>query len=230
MAQTINLDHMGYTDEGVEYEFVDSTARDGVTNLNQRLSKVDDKQTDALQREITRATQKEDALEESKVTKVAGKDLSTNDFTDEYKDMLDNPAIMQGATASKDGASGLVPKPLKGQQGLYLDGSGNYTKPHDTTYDVVTQTANGLMIAADKKKLDSLEDEPNDQAACTTTFVDNVITETFGNGRTVQTTFNSDGSITQVITKADVDTITLHTVFNSDGSITRTKTITPVNS
>lgn len=215
---------------GVTYAFVDSTARENILSAIERMNKLNERQTNALQDEITRATGKEDALEESKVTKVAGKDLSTNDFTDAYKDMLDNPAIMQGATASKDGASGLVPKPLKGQQGLYLDGGGNYSKPHDTTYDVVTQTANGLMIAADKKKLDSLEDEPNDQAACTTTFVDNVITETFGNGRTVQTTFNSDGSITQVITKADVDTITLHTVFNSDGSITRTKTITPVNS
>jgi hypothetical protein len=215
---------------GVTYVFVDSTARENILSAIERMNKLNERQTNALQDEIRRATGKEDALEESKVTKVEGKDLSTNDFTDAYKDMLDNPAIMQGATASKDGASGLVPKPLKGQQGLYLDGGGNYTKPHDTTYDVVTQTANGLMIAADKKKLDSLEDEPNDQAACTTTFVDNVITETFGNGRTVQTTFNSDGSITQVITKADVDTITLHTVFNSDGSITRTKTITPVNS
>lgn len=215
---------------GVTYVFVDSTARENILSAIERMNKLNERQTDALQAEITRATQQEDALEGSKVTKVEGKDLSTNDFTDEYKDMLDNPAIMQGATASEDGASGLVPQPLKGQQGLYLDGGGNYSKPHDTTYDVVTQTANGLMIAADKKKLDSLEDEPNDQAACTTTFVDNVITETFGNGRTVQTTFNSDGSITQVITKADVDTITLHTVFNSDGSITRTKTITPVNS
>lgn len=215
---------------GVTYVFVDSTARENILSAIERMNKLNERQTNALQDEIRRATGKEDALEESKVTKVEGKDLSTNDFTDEYKDMLDNPAIMQGATASEDGASGLVPKPLKGQQGLYLDGSGNYSKPHDTTYDPVTQTANGLMIAADKKKLDALEDEPNDQAACTTTFVDNVITETFGNGRTVQTTFNSDGSITQVITKADVDTITLHTVFNSDGSITRTKTITPVNS
>lgn len=215
---------------GVTYVFVDSTARENILSAIERMNKLNERQTDALQAEITRATQQEDALEGSKVTKVEGKDLSANDFTDEYKDMLDNPAIMQGATASEDGASGLVPQPLKGQQGLYLDGGGNYTKPHDTTYDPVTQTANGLMTAADKKKLDSLEDEPNDQAACTTTFVDNVITETFGNGRTVQTTFNSDGSITQVITKADVDTITLHTVFNSDGSITRTKTITPVNS
>lgn len=215
---------------GVTYVFVDSTARENILSAIERMNKLNERQADALQAEITRATRQEDALERSKVTKVEGKDLSTNDFTDEYKDKLDNPAIMQGATASEDGASGLVPQPLKGQQGLFLNGGGTYTKPHDTTYDVVTQTANGLMIAADKKKLDSLEDEPNDQAACTTTFVDNVITETFGNGRTVQTTFNSDGSITQVITKADVDTITLHTVFNSDGSITRTKTITPVNS
>lgn len=215
---------------GVTYVFVDSTARENILSAIERMNKLNERQTDALQAEITRATGIENALEESKVTKVSGKGLSTNDFTNEYKDKLDNPAIMQGATASTDGASGLVPQPLKGQQDLYLDGSGNYTKPHDTTYDVVTQTTNGLMIATDKKKLDSLEDEPNDQAACTTTFVDNVITETFGNGRTMQTTFNSDGSITQVITKADVDTITLHTVFNSDGSITRTKTITPVNS
>lgn len=226
MAATQVIDTIEYG--GIVYVFTDSSARKDILNAIERMNKLNDKQTENLQAEITRAKNKEDALEDQKVTKEEGKGLSTNDFTDAYKDILDNPIAMTGATASADGAQGDVPAPQAGEQDKFLRGDGTYAVPHDTTYDPVTQTTNGLMIAADKKKLDSLEDEPNDQAACNTTFVGNVITETFGNGRTVQTTFNNDGSITQVITKANVDTITLHTVFNSDGSITRTKTITPV--
>ena len=213
---------------GVVFKFVDATARENIANTVERMNKLNSTQNENLQAEISRARNKEEALENSKVTKEEGKGLSTNDFSDEYKDMLDNPAAMEGATTSKNGKQGDVPAPQIGDRGKYLRGDGTWGTPHDTTYNPVTQTANGLMIAADKKKLDSLENDPNDQAACNTTFNGNVITETYGNGRTVQTTFNNDGSITQVITKANVDTITLHTVFNSNGSITRTKTVTPV--
>lgn len=60
----------------------------------------------------------------------------------------------KGATSSADGGSGLVPTPKAANAGQYLKGDGTWGTPTDTTYNDVTQSANGLMSAADKKKLD----------------------------------------------------------------------------
>ena len=64
---------------------------------------------------------------------------------------------MKGATADAAGTAGLVPAPAKGNQAKYLRGDGTWQTPPDTntTYSAATQTAAGLMSAADKKKLDS---------------------------------------------------------------------------
>ena len=43
-----------------------------------------------------------------------------------------------------------------GNSGLYLDGSGSWTIPQDTTYTTATSDANGLMSKIDKSKLDSI--------------------------------------------------------------------------
>ena len=53
----------------------------------------------------------------------------------------------------------------------------------------------------------------------TTTFTDNTITLTMDNGGTVVTTFNPDGSITEVTT-LNGQTKTKQITFNSNGSIT----------
>jgi len=210
---------------GVTYKFVDQTARDANTALSQRVGRLNESQTEALKSEAQRAANAEKALETAKVSKEAGKGLSTNDFTDEYKDKLDNPAAMTGATAMTDGKQGDVPAPVKGQEGLYLDGSGNWSKPQDTTYENATTEAAGLMSAEDKDKLDNIDTEQDDISACNTVFNDDgSITETLGNGKVKQTTFNADGSITQRITNAAGTTLTLKTIFNEDGSITRTVT------
>ena len=66
--------------------------------------------------------------------------------------------VMKGASVSAAGAAGLAPAPAAGAQGKYLRGDGTWQTPPDTntTYNAATQSANGLMSAADKKKLDGI--------------------------------------------------------------------------
>jgi len=62
----------------------------------------------------------------------------------------------KGATSSADGGSGLVPTPKAANAGQYLKGDGTWGTPTNTTYNDVTQSAHGLMTAADKTKLDGI--------------------------------------------------------------------------
>ena len=68
-------------------------------------------------------------------------------------------AAMKGATASAAGAAGLVPAPATGAANRYLRSDGTWQVPPDnnTTYSAATQSAAGLLSAADKKKLDGVE-------------------------------------------------------------------------
>lgn len=70
---------------------------------------------------------------------------------------------MKAATASAAGGAGLVPAPAAGAQGKYLRGDGTWQTPPDTntTYSAATQSAAGLMSAADKKKLDGVAASAN---------------------------------------------------------------------
>lgn len=222
MSTTNKIDHIDYG--GNRYEFVDQVARNEDATINTKINRLDDKIVEKVNEEKTRAQQAEQALEQSKVSIVAGKGLSKNDFTDEYKDLLDNPLVFEGATSEEDGSQGDVPAPEAGDQDKFLMGDGTWATPHDTTYDDVTQSHHGLMTAADKIKLDGMDAEPDDVQASSTTFSSNTITETLGNGKTKTTVFNADGTITQTITKSGAANIVLKTTFNADGSITRTRT------
>lgn len=62
---------------------------------------------------------------------------------------------LKGATASAAGTAGYAPAPAAGDQGKFLKGDGTWGTPTNTTYNAATQSANGLMSAADKKKLDA---------------------------------------------------------------------------
>lgn len=71
---------------------------------------------------------------------------------------------MTGATENAAGKAGLVPAPAAGTQGTkYLRADGTWQTPPDTntTYGTASQGANGLMSAADKKKLDGIASGAN---------------------------------------------------------------------
>lgn len=83
----------------------------------------------------------------SEGTAVWGNDVNTT-----YEDFT-------GASASAVGASGLVPAPAAGDQAKFLCGDGTWktTPDTNTTYEPATSTEDGLMSAADKAKLDSIQ-------------------------------------------------------------------------
>ena len=64
--------------------------------------------------------------------------------------------VFKGATTSADGGNGLVPAPKMANAGQYLKGDGTWGTPTNTTYSDATQSAHGLMTAADKTKLDGI--------------------------------------------------------------------------
>lgn len=68
---------------------------------------------------------------------------------------------MIGATTSAAGKAGLVPAPATGANNRYLRSDGTWAVPPDnnTTYSVATQSVNGLMSSADKRKLDGLSSD-----------------------------------------------------------------------
>ena len=75
---------------------------------------------------------------------------------------------MSGATASAAGKAGLVPVPAAGKQTSFLRGDGTWQVPTNTTYSTATQSANGLLSAADKKKLDGIATNANNYTHPTT--------------------------------------------------------------
>lgn len=117
------------------------------------------------------------------VTKVSGKDLSTNDFTNDLKTKLDG--IETGANKY------VHPTHTAAAAGLYkvtVDTLGHVTATakvakaditalgipaQDTTYSDVTTTAHGLMTAADKTKLNGLNLASDDDVSA-------MLTEVFG--------------------------------------------------
>ena len=78
------------------------------------------------------------------------------------------PVNMKGATADTAGSAGYAPAPAAGAQGKYLMGDGTWQTPPNTTYSPATQSANGLMSAADKTKLDGI-------TAITTEEIDDIL-------------------------------------------------------
>lgn len=69
----------------------------------------------------------------------------------------------KGATTSAAGIAGYAPAPAAGAANRYLRSDGTWSVPPDTntTYPAATQSAQGLMSAADKKKLDGIASGAN---------------------------------------------------------------------
>lgn len=92
------------------------------------------------------------------VTITKGDGTSTTQTTQDttYSDM-------KGATSSAAGSHGLAPAPAAGAANRYLRSDGTWAVPpnDNTTYNDATQTAHGLMTAADKKKLDGIAENAN---------------------------------------------------------------------
>ena len=65
---------------------------------------------------------------------------------------------LKGATTSAAGTAGYAPAPAAGAANRYLRSDGTWSVPPDTntTYHAATQSTQGLMSAADKKKLDGI--------------------------------------------------------------------------
>lgn len=84
-------------------------------------------------------------------------------------------SAFKAATASAAGGTGLVPAPAAGAQAKYLRADGTWQTPPNTTYGLATASANGLMSAADKAKMDKLKDESviRNITIATSAFVEN---------------------------------------------------------
>lgn len=87
---------------------------------------------------------------------------------------------MSGATTSAAGKAGLVPAPATGANNRYLRSDGTWAVPPDnnTTYSVATQSADGLMSSADKRKLDGLSGDYASAIGLATSSKDGLMSKT----------------------------------------------------
>ena len=106
-------------------------------------------------------------------------------------------SVFTGATADKDGTAGLVKAPVKGQQGLYLRADGTWATPANTTYGVATASTNGLLSAADFKKLAKFTET---EASYLTGVKSSIQTQLDGKAATSHGTHVSYGTTTTALT------------------------------
>lgn len=107
---------------------------------------------DSTHRTVTDA---EKSLWNNKVDKVTGKSLSTNDFSNSHKTKVDaipsSPKYTDTVTTI-NGKTGAITKDDIVALGIPSQNT-------NTTYSVATQSKNGLLSAADKKRLDNIKEQ-----------------------------------------------------------------------
>ena len=117
------------------------------TDLKTKLSEMT---SDSTHRTVTDT---EKSSWNNKVDKVTGKGLSTNDYTDAAKKKVDaipsSPKYTDTVTTI-NGKTGAISKSDITALGI---------PSTNTTYGLVTQSSNGLMSAADKKRLDNIREQ-----------------------------------------------------------------------
>lgn len=103
-----------------------------------------------------------------------------NDTTSTFTTQDTTYGNMSGATTSAAGKAGLVPAPETGANNRYLRSDGTWAVPPDnnTTYSVATQSANGLMSSADKRKLDGLSGDYTSAIGLATSSKDGLMPKT----------------------------------------------------
>ena len=135
-----------------------------------------DEAPNAIKNYINQTLTKElDRILESKVDKVVGKVLSSNDFTNELKTKL-NGIANNANNYSHPTNAGNKHIPSGGSSGQILRWSANGTAvwgaDNNTTYGVATTSANGLMSSTDKTKLNGIA------SGATKNTIENVLTST----------------------------------------------------
>lgn len=141
-------------------------------------------------------------LNTTKVDKVSGKQLSTNDYTTVEKNKLAGvqAGAQVNAVTSVNGQTGAVTTP-------------------DTTYNVATTTTNGLMSSADKTKLNGIETgaQKNIMTSADKTKLDGV--ETGAQKNTITSVQGRTGAVT--ISKSDVGLGSVNNVAITAAQVTK---------
>ena len=89
--------------------------------------------------------------------------LNNDTFTFTQQDSNTTYANFKGSTTSANGAAGLVPAPGKAPASYYLRNDGGWYIPPNTTYAFANTTTGGLMSAADKVILNTLNSNSGQQ-------------------------------------------------------------------
>ena len=95
-------------EDGIVYIFTDSENRQRVVELNKLIESLKGDLNSKINEEVERAIEQEQILDNSKLDKELGKGLSSNDFTDEYKNAINSLADLKANKTDVESAiSGL---------------------------------------------------------------------------------------------------------------------------
>lgn len=227
----MEIDHI--EKDGELVEFVDRVARNGITSLAATVANNKAYSDNKIADEASRASEVELSLMNSKVDKEEGKGLSSNDFTDRHKFMVEDPLVFSDMnkgvvpeaprrkTASLPNSSQVVV--ITDPSKMFLRADGKWEVPDYPEYGPATPTDDGLMSADDKLKLNSLDPdmERDDYTSAYIRFLPYEIVQTLGNGKVISTKFNPDGSTSTEVHKPGTQAVYITSKVDRDGNIRR---------